>query len=400
MALITDCPKIIIHAEKHYKALIDSGAAISLIRYSTCQSIDSNLKTPIQATTTKLNMADGSPMTALAMTALHLSIADFKFTHTFIVCNRLPDKVILFGIDIQKKYSLSYAWDMEKNCYIQKDGKFLTSTRNCEQKVTIGIVKSTLKITHRHNGVIPIKIKGHTIKGHMAYFINNQDSTKGKDPNINIINGIHNINGKTSVNILVSNYTNKHITFSKGEYVGHLELTIKEISNTAENPDAPTMHSITTEKMSLEEVEMDAFKPPHHKLKQHIETRLTGLLKEYDSQLAQDETSIGSTPLTEMTIDTGASEPVSQKPYLIVMKHYQWIKDEINKLLLAKVIKGHLSSWSAPIIMVPKGDGGKCLVTDYCTLGKVTRKFIWPTPKVKDIFSQLNRAKYFSTLDL
>ena len=28
------------------------------------------------------------------------------------------------------------------------------------------------------------------------------------------------------------------------------------------------------------------------------------LLKEYDSQFAEDETSIGTTPLTEMTIDT------------------------------------------------------------------------------------------------
>ena len=50
--------------------------------------------------------------------------------------------------------------------------------------------------------------------------------------------------------------------------------------------------------------------------------------------------------------------------------------------------------------IVPKGDGGKCLVIDYCTLNKVTRKFMWPMPKVEDIFSQLNGAKYFSTLDL
>ena len=35
-----------------------------------------------------------------------------------------------------------------------------------------------------------------------------------------------------------------------------------------------------------------------------------------------------------------------------------------------------------------------------CTLNKVTRKFIWPMPKVEDIFSQLNGVKYFSTLDL
>ena len=100
MALITDCPTFTVHAEKCYKALIHSGAEISLIRYSTYQSIDSNLKTPIQATKTKLNIADGSPMMALGMTALHLRIVDFKFTHTFIIYNRLLDTEILFGIDI------------------------------------------------------------------------------------------------------------------------------------------------------------------------------------------------------------------------------------------------------------------------------------------------------------
>ena len=63
----------------------------------------------------------------------------------------------------------------------------------------------------------------------MAYFISDQDSTKGKDPNINFVNGIHYIKGKTSVNILVSNYTIKHITFNKGEYVGCLEPTIEDI---------------------------------------------------------------------------------------------------------------------------------------------------------------------------
>ena len=51
----------------------------------------------------------------------------------------------------------------------------------------------------------------------MANLISDQDSTKGKDTNINIINGIHNIKGKTSVNILMSNYTNQHIMFNKGE---------------------------------------------------------------------------------------------------------------------------------------------------------------------------------------
>ena len=135
-------------------------------------------------------------MTALGMTVLHLRIAEFKFTHNSLICDRLPDTEIIFGIDIQKQVSLSYAWDKEKNYYIQRDGKFLTYTQNCEQKATIGTVKSSLKILPWHNGVAPIKITGPVIKEHMTYFITDGNSTNGTDPNINIINGIHKNKGK------------------------------------------------------------------------------------------------------------------------------------------------------------------------------------------------------------
>ena len=135
-------------------------------------------------------------MTALGKAALHLRIVEFKFTHNFILCNRLPDTELIFGIDIQKNFSISYAWDKEKNCYIQKEGKFQTYTRNCEQKATIGTVKSSLKIPPQHNGIVPIKISGPVIKEQMAYFLTDDNSTKGRDPNINIINGIHKIKGK------------------------------------------------------------------------------------------------------------------------------------------------------------------------------------------------------------
>ena len=85
-------------------------------------------------------------MSAIGTTALHLRIAEFKFTHNFIICDQLSETELIFGIDTQRKFSISYAWDKEKNCYIQKEGTFLTYTKNCEQKATIGTVKLTLKI--------------------------------------------------------------------------------------------------------------------------------------------------------------------------------------------------------------------------------------------------------------
>ena len=96
VAHITDCPTVTVHAGKCYQALIDSGAGISLIRHSTYKQIDDCYKTPIQSTSAKLNTADGSPMTTLGSMALHLCIADFKFTHNFLICNQLPDTELIF----------------------------------------------------------------------------------------------------------------------------------------------------------------------------------------------------------------------------------------------------------------------------------------------------------------
>ena len=197
----------------------------------------------------------------------------------------------------------------------------------------------------------------------MAYFITDDNTTVGRDPNINIINGIHKIKDRTSVNILVSNYTNKHLTFNNGEHIGYLEPTITD-DTTIDQTEAHQTNSTTLQKIMAEQVKPDVFNPPHHKLTSNIQNELDTLLKEYESQFTWDETSIGTTPLTSMMIDTGNSDPVSQKPYHITMKHYQWVKEEIEKLLTAKVICSSRSSWSAPIIVVPKGDGGKHLVID------------------------------------
>ena len=95
----------------------------------------------------------------------------------------------------------------------------------------------------------------------MAYFITDENLTKGRDPNISIINGIHNIKGKTCVNILVSNYTNKHVTFNKGEYIGHLEPTIMD-DTTIDDSEYHSTNSISLQEMMAEQVQLDIFYPP------------------------------------------------------------------------------------------------------------------------------------------
>ena len=57
--------------------------------------------------------------------------------------------------------------------------------------------------------------------------------------------------------------------------------------------------------MMAEKVTTDIFNPPYHTLSNNIQHDLNALLKEYESQFLKDKTSLGTTPLTSMTIDTG-----------------------------------------------------------------------------------------------
>ena len=63
------------------------------------------------------------------------------------------------------------------------------------------------------------------------------------------------------VNVLISNYSNKHITFNKGEYVGHMELPIEDMQQIPEYSGSLTAHIITMERMMAKNVEPDTSEP-------------------------------------------------------------------------------------------------------------------------------------------
>ena len=63
------------------------------------------------------------------------------------------------------------------------------------------------------------------------------------------------------------------------------------------------------------------------------------LLEANKDAFATDETEIGTTPLIKMTIDTGDHPPIAKRPYTLALKHDEWARNEIEKLLEAGVIR-------------------------------------------------------------
>ena len=65
---------------------------------------------------------------------------------------------------------------------------------------------------------------------------------------------------------------------------------------------------------------------------------LERLLQDNHDAFAEDKRQIGTTPLINMSIDTSDHPPIAKKPYALALKHYDWVRDEIDKLLQTGVI--------------------------------------------------------------
>ncbi|KAF8756014.1 hypothetical protein RHS01_04650 [Rhizoctonia solani] len=73
-----------------------------------------------------------------------------------------------------------------------------------------------------------------------------------------------------------------------------------------------------------------------------------------------------------------------------------WLRDELK----ARKICPSKSSISSPVMFVPKKDGSRQLVVDYCRLNNRTKKNVYPLPRPDDLMAQLHGAKVFTKLDL
>ena len=116
-----------------------------------------------------------------------------------------------------------------------------------------------------------LRLVGPLLKSRWHTFITDDNTTKGRDLNINIINGIHKIKGRTSVNILVSNYTNKTPNLPQGRISWtFLNQPLQMIPQYIKQKHTK-QNSLTLQKMMAEQVKPDVFNLPCHKLTTNIQ---------------------------------------------------------------------------------------------------------------------------------
>ena len=92
--------------------------------------------------------------------------------------------------------------------------------------------------------------------------------------------------------------------------------------------------------------------------------------------------------------------PIHFRSRRLSPRHQAIVREELDRMLEAGIIKPSVSAWSFPVVIVQKKDGKPRFCVDYRTLNQKMKADRWPLPKIEEIFDDLKGSTHFTTLDL
>ena len=128
---------------------------------------------------------------------------------------------------------------------------------------------------------------------------------------------------------------------------------------------------------------------------------LGDLLCKFHHRFSKDGSDLGRVTIDPLKIvlKPGA-HPVKQRPYRYSPVLQQKAQIEIDKLLVAGVLRRSYSNWASPLVVVAKANGGVRLTVNYKKLNAMSVIPKLPMPIVEDLLADLSSSKVFSTMDL
>ena len=91
--------------------------------------------------------------------------------------------------------------------------------------------------------------------------------------------------------------------------------------------------------------------------------------------------------------------PVHGQPYRAGLKSRELIEYEIRRMQKMGVIEEAEGEWASPVVLLPKPDGTMRFCVDYRRLNAMTKRDVYPLPRMDDCLDSLGGATVFSTID-
>ena len=126
--------------------------------------------------------------------------------------------------------------------------------------------------------------------------------------------------------------------------------------------------------------------------------RFKELCECFPEVFSKNSEDIGRTNLITMDIDTGDHPPICQKPYMLALKHYEWVQKDVEQLERMGIITRSVSPWASPIVIVlkksaPDEPPRKCMCIDFHRLNTLQPAVVKVDSKVKGNITPITKNR-------
>jgi transposase InsO family protein len=361
--------------------LVDSGAAVSIIKYSSLNNINKVNESEKLFLT---GLQSEKSIETLGTIKIDMAYNNEKFCHTFHVIN-YPINIKsdgIIGLDFLHRHNVSLDFSQD----------ILISGNN------------NIKLTPYSND-LKIEKPGKMLKARSITFIMakilNKDIVEGITPEMEIKENVFLSKCITAVNkegealVSILNASEKDLNLLKIELV---------LENTPKTSEIFTNNIKNENKFINRKRKLESLICVKHLNSEELNSLLE-ICNSYEDIFHLEGDYLTHTDTIKHNIYTENKPPIAAKTYRYPEIHKDEVNKQINKMLENKIIKHSKSPWSAPLWVVPKklDQSGKIkwrIVVDYRKLNQATVDEVYPIPQIVEILDQLSHSKYFTTLDL
>ena len=142
--------------------------------------------------------------------------------------------------------------------------------------------------------------------------------------------------------------------------------------------------------------------PPALQLPDEVPADLAAVLRSYQD-VFPSALPPGLPPAREVDhaieLEPGAPPP-SRPTYRMSFQELEELERQLKEYTDNGWIRPSMSPYGAPILFVKKKDGTIRMCTDYRALNKITKKNVYPLPRIDELLDRLQGARFFTKIDL
>lgn len=400
----------VVFGPNKYLFLLDTGSTVSLIPRSILEEIKVNNKVKFLSRAVKIKTIN-SDLAFSACTEITFKIDKNFFKNQFFIAN-FQHEVFqgILGIDFISKYNLKI--DTKNNMIHFDNFKVSLSKEHCTVNENVNLL-TTFDVKTSRKLIIPPSESAHVqLTIQEAKLLDNTEIFfTPKDLNFCIeIHSSINTVAKNKFYTIIKNLSSENIHINKDTSLGfvtpHFELNSNEDFEENNSEEFCNLIQASDEVLSKRKQELlpTDFKLDHLNFNQ--KNALLDVLMQNYAAFSKSLNTMGCTDIVTPDLKLRNPNPIRTLPFEIPQTLQQQVRDELDSMVEAGIIRRNNSHWSFPLVLVKKkanSDNPKKsvyrLAMDLRLLNAVIENSTYPLPKIANIINEVSSYKHYCSLD-